>query len=109
MVQNIERRLGNEQWLFDALTSDRYGNRAQALSKRFNRELDKIVDDPTLVAGHSWRHRARTLMERGGIDPWVYDWFIGHERPGEGLSRYSKGPSEEQLIAVARVIPFRSM
>lgn len=106
VLQNIESRLGHERWLFDALSDDRYGNRAQALSKRANRMLDKIIDDPALVAGHSWRHRARTLMEHGGIDPWTCDWFIGHERPGEGFNRYSTGPSEEQLIAAARAIPF---
>jgi hypothetical protein len=60
--------------------------------------------DPTLVADHSWRHRARTLMEHAGVTPWVADAVLGHARPGEGLSRYSAGPSEEQRIEAVKAI-----
>ena len=102
---DLQARLGNTDWLFPHLTADRYGDRAQALSKRLNRLLDQVNSDPNLAANHSWRHRARTLLEHAGISPWVSDWFVGHARQGEGLSRYSQGPSQEQLIAAARAIP----
>ena len=104
----LQARLGNSDWLFEHLTADLYGNRAQSLSERLNSLLDKVNDDPRLVANHSWRHRARTLLERADISPSVADWFVGHARPGEGLSRYSQGPSKEQLIEAARAIPLPS-
>ncbi len=105
VLADLRARLGNSDWLFPHLTAGRYGNRAQALSKRLNRILDQVNNDPQVVANHSWRHRARTLLDHAGITPWAADGFIGHARPGEGLGRYSRGPSKEQLIEAARAIP----
>ena len=91
--------------LFHELKPDRFGDYGSALSKRVGRKLRGIgLVDPGLVADHSWRHRARTLMEHAEIMPWVADSVIGHKRPGEGLGRYSKGPREEQLVAVVKAI-----
>ncbi len=102
---DLQARSGNPEWVFPHLTADSYGNRAQFVSQRLSRALDKVNPDPTLVANHSWRHRARTLLEHAGISPWVADWYMGHTRQGEGLGRYSQGPSQEQLIEAARAIP----
>lgn len=92
-----------QAYVFSRLTGEQ-GKRSALLSKRLATVLRKISMDPSLVAGHSWRHRARTLLERGGIKPWVADWFVGHKRNGEGLGRYSEGPSDEQLIEAAEAI-----
>lgn len=79
--------------------------RSSAVSQRLGRYLDKhLASDNALVAGHSWRHRARTLLEHGNVAPWVADTMMGHKRPGEGLSRYSQGPSEDQLIDAAKCL-----
>jgi hypothetical protein len=43
-------------------------------------------------------------MEHAGVTPWVADAVLGHARPGEGLSRYSAGPSEEQRIEAVKAI-----
>jgi hypothetical protein len=43
-------------------------------------------------------------MEHGGVDPWLAEAFIGHERAGVGLRTYSKGPSDAQLIEAAEAI-----
>lgn len=99
----LEKRQGDED-LFERLVSDQYGKKSPALSNRFGRTLRSFTKDPALACSHSWRHRARTLLERGNISPWVSDWLIGHARPGEGFSRYSQGPSDEQLIEAAKVI-----
>jgi integrase len=102
-----QRHNGASGPLFPTLTETKYGDRSPAISKRLNRHLRNISKDPALVAGHSWRHRARSLMEHGGIVPWVCDWFIGHARPGEGLSRYSK-PSDDQLVEAAKAVSLPS-
>jgi len=79
--------------------------RSSAVSQRLGRYLDKhLASDGALVAGHSWRHRARTLLEHGDIPPWVADAMMGHQRPGEGLGRYSKGPSDVQLTQAAQCL-----
>jgi integrase len=86
-------------------TAGRTAKRSSAISQRLGRYLDKHLNtDGRLVAGHGWRHRARTLLEHGGVSPWIADALMGHERPGEGLSRYSQGPSDKQLLEAANKI-----
>jgi integrase len=94
--------------LFSDLRANKYGRAGQLVSNRLGRVVRSISDDPALVAAHSWRHRGRTLAERAGIIPSTADWFFGHARPGEGLGRYSQGPSDDQLIAVAKAVPLPS-
>lgn len=97
MLANARRRA--RERLFHELGADRLGDYGAALSKRVGRRLRAIgLTDPALVADHSWRHRARTLMEHADVTPWVADAVLGHARPGEGLSRYSEGPSEAQRV-----------
>src|SRR5262249_50888614 len=95
-----KRKAEDKVRLFHELEADRFGDFGSALSKRVGRKLRGIgLTDPSLVADHSWRHRARTLMEHADVSPWVADALLGHARPGEGLGRYSKGPSDTQLGA----------
>lgn len=101
----LEARNGDD-YLFEHTKPNKYGLRSPSLTKRFNRTLRLFTEDQALAGSHSWRHRARTLLERGGISPWVSDWFMGHSRPGEGLDRYSQGPSDEQLLEAAETISF---
>lgn len=93
----------SHEYVFKYLTGEE-GKRSALLSKRLASLLRKISKDTLLVAGHSWRHRVRTQLERGDIKPWVADWFVGHKRDGEGLGRYSEGPSDAQLLTAAGVI-----
>ncbi len=90
--------------LFPDLEVSARGSRSEALSKRLGKCLRRITDDPTVVAGHGWRHRARTLVEAADVNPWTADFFFGHARSGEGLERYSR-PSDDQLIETAKAIP----
>jgi integrase len=91
--------------LFPEYPSDRYHKRSKPVSQRLGRLLRKSVKDERVVAAHGWRHRGRDLAEKNGIEPWVADWFFGHARPGEGLGRYSRGPSMADLLRVAKAIP----
>ncbi|MGG5889817.1 tyrosine-type recombinase/integrase [Falsiroseomonas sp. HC035] len=93
------------QPLFPELSSDRFGKVSQPMSKRLGRLLRVSVKDKAVVAAHSWRHRGRTLAEQSDIPAEIADYFFGHKRPGEGLGRYSHGPSDEQLLRVARAVP----
>ena len=101
----LARKAKGKARLFYELEPDRFGDLGSALGKRVGRKLRAIgLNDPALVAEHSWRHRARTLMEHADVMPWVADAVLGHARPGEGLSRYSAGPSEEQRIEAVKAI-----
>ena len=43
-------------------------------------------------------------MEHANVAPWVADAVLGHARPGEGLGRYSEGPSDKQRIEAVKAI-----
>jgi integrase len=92
--------------VFPELPEDGFGDRSGALKKRLTHRLRVVMDitDPALVPAHSFRHRARTLLEQAAIAPSTCDFLLGHARPGEGLSRYSK-PSDQQLFEAVRAVP----
>jgi hypothetical protein len=100
-----ERVASGKPLLFHELKVDRFGDRSKALVKRLGRRLRSLgFTDKALVADYSWRHRARTLLEHADIWPATADAFLGHRRPGEGLGRYSEGPSDAQLVEAAKAI-----
>jgi integrase len=90
--------------VFSELPANKFGDRSKSLAQRLSTKLRAMTADPALVAAHGWRHRARTALEAASIAPWTADAFLGHARPGEGLSRYSKA-SEAQLVEAARAVP----
>jgi integrase len=92
--------------LFPELSTDKLGARGKALRRDMVRRLRALgMKDSSLTANHSWRHRARTLMEQADVSPSVADFVIGHARPGQGLGRYSQGPSDAQLVAAVKAVP----
>jgi integrase len=111
VVAMLKTRLAEAQGapdgaLFPELPTDKLGARGKALRRDMVRRLRALgMKDTSLTANHSWRHRARTLMEQADVSPWVADFVIGHARPGQGLGRYSQGPSDAQLIAAVRAVP----
>lgn len=90
--------------IFPTLTPSSNGSLSSALGKRLARVCDRVTPDSSLVANHSWRHRAATRMEQGGVPVNVMETVSGRKREGEGLGRYSQGPSEDQLIAAVKAI-----
>jgi integrase len=90
--------------IFPSLTPSTNGKLSSALSKRLGRVCDRVNKDPSLVANHSWRNRAATRMERGGVPVHIMETVSGRKREGEGLGRYSQGPSEDQMVAAVKAI-----
>jgi integrase len=99
----LARRVAQgRQWLFEELPANRWGDRSPALGLRIGRMLRATgITDPNAVPAHSWRHRARTLAEAAGCEPWTCDWYFGWTRPGEGNKTYSK-PSTRQLVEISK-------
>jgi len=92
-------------YVFHELEEVRWGDRSVELSKRLGRRLRSFgFRDKGLVAGHSWRHRGATLLEQAGVTRDTQDALLGHQRPGQGRGRYSKGPSDQQLVEAVRAL-----
>lgn len=89
--------------LFPEYPPNQYGDRYNALSKRLGRRLRSLSDDPGLTGAHSWRHRAKGLLERAGVRLSVQDQFLGHASPGVGLGTYYKATLEE-LVEAAKAM-----
>ena len=102
------REKAGHAYVFHELKEVRWGDRSVEISKRLGRRLRSFgFVDKGLVAGHSWRHRAATLLEQAGVSRDTQDALLGHQRPGQGRGRYSKGPSDPQLVeaAIAVLLP----
>jgi integrase len=102
----LMRASRGQERVFHELRADRLGRYSARLQNRLGWRMRRVAGllDPALVPAHSWRHRARTLLEAAEVPPWTADAFMGHKRPGEGLGRYSK-PSDAQLVLAAQAIP----
>jgi integrase len=96
------RKEQGADWLFPELPTNRYGNRAQRLSRVLNDWLDSIgLSDPEHVY-HSFRHTVRRVL-RGRVDRDIVDLIAGHSDGSVG-SRYGRGAALEPLKeAVAKI------
>jgi integrase len=89
------RRDEGAEWLFDDLTTDKYGSRTKRLSRVINDWFDAIgLSDPELVY-HSFRHTVRRVL-RGRADRDLVDLIAGHSDGSVG-SKYGRGAALEPL------------
>jgi integrase len=89
--------------VIDGLSSDKYGNRGDALGKRFTRLKAGLGHGPDKTL-HSIRHTfSHILRERGVVESLVSD-LMGHRLTGETFARYGRSGSHKLLpAALARL------
>lgn len=104
VVAELRERAGGEFVFNHVGQKTNQNGRGGAYKKRVMRLVDKIDDDPELVANHSWRFRAIKLLELGGTERHIADYFVGHKQQGEGLGRYYKGGNIPKLLKAAKLI-----
>lgn len=75
-VEERRRRDGPRAPLFPGCRPDRDGLYS-AESKRINRQIDRVIDDPRYV-DHSCRHSFAAACDAAGVPPQVRDIFMGH-------------------------------
>lgn len=75
-VEERRRRDGPRAPLFPACSPDRDGLYS-AESKRINRQIDRVIDDPRYV-DHSCRHSFAAACDAAGVPAQVRDIFMGH-------------------------------
>lgn len=91
-----------EDWFFpEYIPRNKHGSASAPLSQRLRRYRDKqIGEDPTVVGGHSWRHRARTIAERANERTSLINAFFGHNLDTEGQD-YIGTESRIELLRIA--------
>jgi integrase len=97
-ILKIVKRLFNHspnEYLFSDLTENKYGNRSNAIGKRFGRLKTELGHGKQLVF-HSIRKTFTTELERAGIAENVAADIVGHEKQTMTYGLYSGGASLEQ-------------
>ena len=89
--------------VFPDFKPDANGNRYGAVSKRLSRRLRSFSEAPDLAPAHSWRHRAKGLLERAGLRQVTQELYLGHELSSFGHRNYYTG-SIEELVEAARAL-----
>lgn len=79
-------------YLFSGLTFNKYGDRSNAIGKRFGRLKTKVGFNNTLVF-HSFRKTLITMLENAGVEENFCCDIVGHEKDTIGYGHYSGGTS----------------
>lgn len=92
LVPVIERlkESSTDGYLLSGLTFNKYGDRSNAIGKRFGR-LKKSLGFPSKKVFHSIRKTVVTLLENAGISENLAADIVGHEKPRITYGLYSGG------------------
>ena len=110
-LRQLVTRLINDStdgYLLSGLTFNKYGDRSNAIGKRFGRLKTKLGFDGRLVF-HSLRKSFITKLERAEVAPESIARVVGHEIGSQyatTLSVYSAGLSDEQMNAIVNKVSY---
>ncbi|MFD2190013.1 tyrosine-type recombinase/integrase [Pistricoccus aurantiacus] len=103
----VERLLstGRDGYLMSGLTFNKYGDRSNAIGKRFGRLKARHGFGPTFVF-HSIRKTVSTLLENAGVLENLTADIVGHEKPRITYGLYSGGHSLERKREAIELIHY---
>jgi len=110
MIKPIVRRLletSKDGYLLSGLPVDKYGNRSDAIGKRFGR-LKKRMGFPPLKVYHSIRKTVITILENAGVTENLTADIVGHDKPRITYGLYSDGHSLEKKREAVELIGYPS-
>lgn len=93
MLRPTVKRLieqSKDGYLLSGLTFNKYGDRSNAIGKRFGR-LKNALDFPDKKVFHSIRKTVITMLENAGISENLAADIVGHEKPRITYGLYSEG------------------
>jgi integrase len=96
----------NNDYMFGELTENMYGNRSNAIGKRFGRIKKELGFDKRHVF-HSIRKTFTTELERAGITENLAADILGHEKPRITYGIYSGGSDLNQKRKAIQKIKFK--
>jgi integrase len=104
----LGRRKGTRTtgYLFADLTSNKYGDRSNAIGKRFGRLKTAMGFEGRQWAFHSIRKTVTTQFERAGIGENVVADIVGHDKPRITYGVYSGGTTMQQRRKAVAVLSY---
>ena len=105
LQSTVDRLLGDsrEEFLLPNLTTNKYGDRSNAIGKRFGR-LKRAVGFSDAYVFHSIRMTVATLLDNAGVPENVAADLLGHDIPTMTYGVYSGGSSlEVKMNALKRI------
>ena len=94
-----------DEYLFSNLASSKYGDRCNAIGKRFGRLKEKSGFGKVHVF-HSIRKTVITILENAGISEGVTADIVGHEKKTMTYGLYSDGASDKKKLAAIKKLNF---
>jgi integrase len=102
LVKKLSNQSDNE-YLFGNLTANKYGDRSNAIGKRFGR-IKKDLGFSKKHVFHSIRKTFTTALEQAGVPESITADIVGHDKQTMTYGVYSGGSSlEQKRKAVAKV------
>lgn len=95
LIESYQKINPNDEFLFPSSAGNKYGNRSDALSKRFGRHKTALGFGSEYVF-HSLRKSLITELQRNNIDPLTITSIVGHKTNSITFDIYSAGPSLKQ-------------
>jgi len=99
------REKGKDGYLLSGLTANKYGDRSNAIGKRFGR-LKTALGFGDRHVFHSIRKTVATLLENAGVPENVASDILGHEKPTMTYGLYSGGNALEVMREALRRIDY---
>ncbi len=90
-------------YVMSGLPKDKYGDRSNAIGKRFGKLRSAVGFGPQFVF-HSIRKTVMTILENAGVHENVVADIVGHEKPRITYGLYSGGTTlEVKRAALAKL------
>jgi len=108
-LKSVIKRLtkdSNDEYLFSNLTSSKYGDRCNAIGKRFGRLKEKSGFGKTHVF-HSIRKTVITILENAGVSEGITADIVGHEKKTMTYGLYSAGTSDKKKLEAIKQITYK--
>ena len=101
--QTFLKDTSKDGYLLSGLTFNKYGDRSNAIGKRFGRLKSSLGYGSDLVF-HSFRRGVATQFENKGVPEVIAARVLGHEFPTMSFGTYSGGADLETLKGAIEVL-----
>jgi len=99
-------RDSDDGYLISNLSANKYGDRSNAIGKRFGR-LKTALGYGKEHAHHSFRKTVCTLLENAGVPEGVSADIVGHEKKTMTYGLYSAGTSDKKKFEAIKKLTFK--